>query len=83
MSVAASYPTICYDLFTTMRFLRSVAEANAMQEHTRVTWTLYEESAAINGIYKTLFSKEPPGMAEITSDEVRSGTGRTSCTSGT
>lgn len=63
MSLQAA--VVCYDLPVVSRFFRSVATSVVLQQKTRVEWVRYQDSAVINGIYKVLFWKEPPGWVEV------------------
>ena len=65
MSTPKSVSVMCYDMVAINRFFRACALAIATQHTTRSEWQTYRDSAVLNGIYKVLFWKEPPGFVEV------------------
>ena len=59
------FSAVCYDLSAVSRFFRSVALAIAFQQHITLQWETDRDSAVLNGIYKVMFWKEPPGTASV------------------
>jgi hypothetical protein len=55
-------------LARTLTFLHSVALAVAIQRHTHLEWKEDKESQVLNAIYRAMFWKGRPGVAEITQD---------------
>ena len=65
MNVKKNLPILLMDLPVMVRFLRSVALAKAMSDTTRLEWTSYNDSTALNIAYTVFFWKEKPGFVEV------------------
>jgi hypothetical protein len=72
-------PAACYDLSAVSRFLRSVAQATAMQQYTSLAWQPYlddptvpdSDKRVLRVIYTVLAWKEPPGTLEVVQDTAK------------
>jgi hypothetical protein len=58
-------PTVCLNLYRTLRFLNSVALAVAIQRYTKIEWKEYRDSKVLNAIYTVMFWKGAPGTVEV------------------
>ena len=65
---ATKVDTVIFDQEQIERLLQSVAQAKVLEQHTKLVWKSYDESAVINAIYTILpFGK--PGTVEVESGD--------------
>ncbi len=57
-----------FDLRRIYHFINSVAYAQAAQNHTKLSWQAYKDSAVLNAIYFVMYWKGAPGTVEVSQD---------------
>lgn len=70
MVMPAPIPVAILDLAALAGFFRSTALAIEAQANTRLEWTRYSDSVALNLTYALMPWKTPPGFAEVKQDWV-------------